>query len=232
MWNRHNQWYGRWCRYCKPCVLEKPSRTITLKPPARKSTRKRTQLDYANLNSGVESDPTRWLRVIQSKSIKSDQFKRMKGADVGIEWLENDESAMHEPIVIENPEGLGIKMPDPNCTVSDVANIVGRETPVEVIGALMHSCVLPWCTYAKSQTWLRSPMLQDGRLANGRTTTTKSHLGGTKSGTSSRSRYPALRWETRFCPRDWYENWIGWRSFGQARGKGKVTHTPKFNCTV
>lgn len=120
-------------------MLEKPSRTITLKPPARKSARKRTQLDYANLNSGVESDPTRWLRVIQSKPIKPDEFKRMEGADVGIEWLESDESAMHEPIVIESPEGLGMKMPDPNCTISDVANIVGRETPVEVIGALTHS---------------------------------------------------------------------------------------------
>jgi hypothetical protein len=123
-------------RYCKSCVLEKPSRTITLKPPARKSSRKRTQLDYANLNSGVESDPSRWLRVIQSKPIEDDEFKRMKGSDVGIEWLENDQDALKEPIVIESPEGLGMKMPDENFTVSDVADVVGHETPVEVIGAV------------------------------------------------------------------------------------------------
>ncbi|KAG6335225.1 hypothetical protein ID866_3870 [Astraeus odoratus] len=131
-------------RYCRPCVLEKPSRTITLKPPARKSTRKRTQLDYARLNSGVESDPTRWLRVIQSKPIKNDQFKRMKGADVGIEWLEGDEGAMREPIVIESPDGLGMKMPSPECTVTDVADIVGRETPVEVIDVASQSNAPGW----------------------------------------------------------------------------------------
>ncbi|KAI6118729.1 Clavaminate synthase-like protein [Pisolithus croceorrhizus] len=130
--------------YCKPCVLDKPSRTITLKPPARKSARKRTQLNYASLNSGVESDPTRWLRVIQSKSIQDDQFKRMNGADVGIEWLESDSDAMHEPIVIENPEGLGMKMPSQDCTVTDVANMVGRETPVEVIDVASQSTSPGW----------------------------------------------------------------------------------------
>ena len=123
-------------RYCKPCVLEKPSRTITFKPPARKSARKRAQPDYANLNAGVEADPSRWLRVIQSKPIKDDEFRRMEGSDVGLEWLENDENAMKEPIVIENFEGLGMKMPDANFTVSDVADIVGHETPVEVIGMI------------------------------------------------------------------------------------------------
>lgn len=117
-------------------MLEKPTRAITLKPPARKSTRKRAQLDYASLNAGVvESDPTRWLRVIQSKPIKlEDGFRRMTGVEVGIEWLESDPDAMREPIVIESPDGLGMKMPDPDFTVTDVANMVGRETAVEVIG--------------------------------------------------------------------------------------------------
>lgn len=125
-------------RYCQSCVLEKPSRTITFKPPARKSARKRAQPDYANLNAGVEADPSRWLRVIQSKPIKDDEFRRMNGSDVGLEWLENDENAMKEPIVIENPEGLGMKMPDANFSVSDVADIVGNETPVEVIGMTVY----------------------------------------------------------------------------------------------
>ncbi|KAI6043099.1 hypothetical protein EDC04DRAFT_2654557 [Pisolithus marmoratus] len=107
--------------YCKSCVLEKPSRTITLKPPARKSARKRTQLNYASLNSGVESDPTRWLRVIQSKSIQDDQFKRMNV-----------------------PEGLGMRMPSPDCTVTDVANMVGRETSVEVIDVASQSTAPGW----------------------------------------------------------------------------------------
>lgn len=122
-------------------MTEKPSRVMTFKVPARKSSRKRTQLDYANLNAGVESDPSRWLRVIQSKPIKDDNFRRMKGTDVGLEWLENDETAMREPIVVENPEGLRMKMPSPEFSVQDVADEVGHETPVEVIG----ECVVMEC---------------------------------------------------------------------------------------
>ncbi|KAG2746648.1 hypothetical protein P692DRAFT_201867625 [Suillus brevipes Sb2] len=52
---------------------------------------------------------------------------------VGLEWLENDETAMREPIVVENPEGLRMKMPPPEFSVQDVADEVGPETPVEVI---------------------------------------------------------------------------------------------------
>ncbi|KAF8840982.1 Clavaminate synthase-like protein [Paxillus ammoniavirescens] len=147
--------------YCKSCVLEKPSRTITLKPPARKSSRKRTQLDYANLNSGVESDPSRWLRVIQSKPIEDDEFKRMKGSDVGIEWLENDQDALKEPIVIESPEGLGMKMPDENFTVSDVADVVGHETPVEVIDVASQSNSPGWTLGRWAEYYNKEPSARD-----------------------------------------------------------------------
>ncbi|KAG6379102.1 hypothetical protein JVT61DRAFT_11538 [Boletus reticuloceps] len=148
-------------RYCKSCVLEKPSRTITFKPPARKSTRKRAQPDYVNLNAGVEADPSRWLRVIQSKPIKDDEFRRMNGSDVGLEWLENDENAMKEPIVIENPEGLGMKMPDTNFTVSDVADIVGHETPVEVIDVATQSNTPGWTLGKWTEYYNKEPSTRD-----------------------------------------------------------------------
>jgi hypothetical protein len=73
----------------------------------------------------------------------------MKGSDAGLEWLETDENAMKEPIVIENPEGLGMKMPDAKLTVSDVADIVGHETPLEVIG------MTTYLTYVECQYTLR-----------------------------------------------------------------------------
>lgn len=122
-----------------------------MKPPARKSTRKRTQRDYAGLNSGLENDPNRWaltfaiclhiltlyrwLRMMQGKAIKSDPFKRMAGSEVTVEWLESDPAAMTEPFVIESAEGLGMKMPE-GLTVAGVAEILGESTPVEVIGQL------------------------------------------------------------------------------------------------
>ncbi|KAG8217341.1 Clavaminate synthase-like protein [Butyriboletus roseoflavus] len=147
--------------FCKSCVVEKPSRTITLKQPARKSARKRAQPDYANLNAGVETDPSRWLRVIQSKPIKDDSFRRMKGSDLGLEWLETDEDAMKEPIVVEDPEGLGMKMPDSDFTVSDVADIVGHETPVEVIDVASQSNCPGWTLGKWAEYYNKEPSARD-----------------------------------------------------------------------
>ena len=111
-----------------------PTRAITFKAPARKSSRKRTQRDYANLNSGQGSDPNRWVRLLEGKTIKDDPFKRLEGSAVGLEWLATDEGAMKEPIVIENPDGLGMKMPPGDFTVNDVVELIGRDAPLEVIG--------------------------------------------------------------------------------------------------
>jgi F-box/leucine-rich repeat protein 10/11 len=98
--------------------------------------------------------------VIQSKPIKDDNFRRMKGADVGLEWLETDETAMHEPIVVEDPEGLIMKMPPPEFTVQDVADQIGHETPVEVIGEYVRypahtllMCSLDVATQSNSPGW-------------------------------------------------------------------------------
>lgn len=108
---------------------------------ARKSSRKRTKQDYANLNSGLQSDPQRWVRLLDGKSLIEGRFKRMNGGDVGLEWL-SDDSAMLEPIVIESPEGLGMKMPPSDFTVQDVADSVGEDTPIEVIGQSSQSPLL------------------------------------------------------------------------------------------
>jgi len=106
---------------------------MTFKTPARKSSRKRTQRDYANLNSGLGSDPNRWLRMLETKEIKKDPFKRLQGSELE-SWLEDDEEALQEPIIIEQPEGLGMKMPPRDLTVEHVAEYIGEDTPLEVIG--------------------------------------------------------------------------------------------------
>ncbi|KAJ7184115.1 jumonji superfamily protein [Mycena filopes] len=130
--------------YCKPCLEKEPSRTITLKPPARKSDRKRNYQDYASLNLGLVSDPNRWMRMLENKTFKKESFKRMHGSDVTVEWLEEDEDAMMEPIVVEKVDGLGMKMPPSDFTVEDVAELVGEETPVEVIDVATQSASPGW----------------------------------------------------------------------------------------
>ncbi|GBE82582.1 Clavaminate synthase-like protein [Sparassis crispa] len=115
-----------------------------MKPPARKSARKRTQRDYAGLNSGTEASSDRWLRMLEGKTIQGDLFKRMKGSDVGLEWLESDENAMREPVVVESAEGLGMKMPPDTLSVDEVAELVGEDTSVEVIDVATQSNIPGW----------------------------------------------------------------------------------------
>jgi hypothetical protein len=68
----------------------------------------------------------------------------MKGSDLTEEWLYNDTTAMTEPVIVEKPDGLGMMMPPSSLTVPEIANILGPETPLEVIGLHSRShCVFP-----------------------------------------------------------------------------------------
>lgn len=62
-----------------------------------------------------------------NKQIKDDNFKRKKGSEVGPEWGSYD-SAMQEPFIIENLNGLGMKMLDREFSVNDVADVVVENT--------------------------------------------------------------------------------------------------------
>ena len=129
-------------RFCGPCRAADCKRTITLKPPMRKSSRNRPIRDYVNLHSGANSsDPRRWTDLLESKTFSGDEFKKMRGSDLTEEWLYNDATAMTEPVVIEKPDGLGMMMPPSSLTVPEIANILGPETPLEVIG--LHSWFPP-----------------------------------------------------------------------------------------
>ena len=119
-------------RYCQPCLSKDITRSISHKPPIRKSSRRRTTRDIVDQHT--ESDSNKWLKMLEGKPILKDPFKRMKGEDVCLTWLEQDPHAMEEPIVIETPEELGMKMPLEELTVVDIAAILGEATPIEVIG--------------------------------------------------------------------------------------------------
>lgn len=72
--------------------------------------------------------------MLEGKAIEKETFKRMAGEEVNLAWMEQDENAMREPIVIENPEGLGMKMPSVGTSIEDIAETIGEATPIEVIG--------------------------------------------------------------------------------------------------
>jgi F-box/leucine-rich repeat protein 10/11 len=73
---------------------------------------------------------------LESKTFTVDEFRRMTGSDLTEEWLENDSTAMTEPVIVEQADSLGMMMPSTTLTVPEIANILGHETPVEVIGML------------------------------------------------------------------------------------------------
>lgn len=74
---------------------------------------------------------------MENKVIKKAPFKRVKGVDLD-SWLENEpDNAMKEPIIIEKPDGLGMKMPPDGLTVEHVAEYIGEDVPLEVIGQLL-----------------------------------------------------------------------------------------------
>lgn len=121
-------------RFCRGCQELDSSRVVTMRPPTRKSSRKRNQLDYANLESGMDSDSSKWTRILANKPIKDASFPYMEGSEITIEWVNGDPAAMTEPVIVSRPEGLGMKMPSSDLTVQDIAEIVGEDTPIEVIG--------------------------------------------------------------------------------------------------
>ena len=67
----------------------------------------------------------------------------MKGHELSLEWVNTNDLALSEPVIIEEPDGLGMEMPQDDLTVSDIADLVGRDTPVEVMGTVL----LLWCSF-------------------------------------------------------------------------------------
>src|ERR1700722_14012038 len=205
-------------RLCAALVAPKLISEISIQ--ARKSSRKRTQQDYANLNSGLQSDPSRWMRLLDSKIVAEANFKRMHGSGVSLNWLNSDDSAMREPIIIESPDGLGMKMPPPTFTVRDVAEIVGEDAPVEVIGK--ESLVLPIVYIVHPFQMLHpNPTLRDGLWASGWNTMNRNFLNATKSGTSFHSKYLGPSWVTKFFRLALSVTWTGWRISGLVEAKAR-----------
>ncbi|KAL5529550.1 hypothetical protein ACEPAG_5535 [Sanghuangporus baumii] len=156
--------------YCKPCLAADPRRTITLKPPARKSARKKPARDYASLHNGIPTaGADKWHALLQAKELSGaftrDPFKRMNGAELTTEWADHNPDALLEPVLIESPEGLGMSMPPAGLTVSDIARIVGEDSPVEVMDVATQSNT-PGYTLGKWASYFSTPEGSRDRIRN------------------------------------------------------------------
>ncbi|KAH8917589.1 Clavaminate synthase-like protein [Atractiella rhizophila] len=174
--------------YCSPCLDSIPDLKITFRAPPRKSARNAgmPQINYSNLNQGIESDPGRWVKLLENSTngrrnvVTTDQLPqswkwedgegledwiwgrgfrgnangdtkkvdKKEGSETesedGKDDFDEDESGMSHPIVIrQGMKGVGMELPQ-NLTVREVAEIVGPDTPVEVIDVASQTGLKDW----------------------------------------------------------------------------------------
>uniref|UniRef100_A0A8C6TSH5 [histone H3]-dimethyl-L-lysine(36) demethylase n=1 Tax=Neogobius melanostomus TaxID=47308 RepID=A0A8C6TSH5_9GOBI len=68
---------------------------------------------------------------VQSPSFGSDRVVGMQGKDFTYEYVQR--GGLRDPIIFERPDGLGIKMPEPDFSVSDVKLFVGSRRMIDVM---------------------------------------------------------------------------------------------------
>jgi hypothetical protein len=110
------------------------------RPPPRKSERAHLNIDYTSLNLGdttnILPDQHAYNTFFEGdapRKFAADRFKRMEGRELTKEWAEA--TGCREPVIIPkgDDDGMGMTMPV-DLTVRKVAELVGEDTRVEVIG--------------------------------------------------------------------------------------------------
>ncbi|GAA5971134.1 hypothetical protein JCM3765_004702 [Sporobolomyces pararoseus] len=131
-----------------PVPVASTSAAQSTTPNIRKSGRAtKSQIDYSNLHMHLPASVDRWSHVIAARTasgqIKPDQFKRKKPEELTMEWIYGEEG-MLEPFVVETPDGLGMSMPKRDITVGEIAELIGPQTPLEVIDCASQSSLSNW----------------------------------------------------------------------------------------
>ncbi|XP_073332672.1 lysine (K)-specific demethylase 2Aa isoform X1 [Pagrus major] len=68
---------------------------------------------------------------VSSQRFSSDRVIRMEGKDLTYEYIQR--GGLRDPIILEKPDGLGLKMPDPDFSVNDVKMFVGSRRMIDVM---------------------------------------------------------------------------------------------------
>uniref|UniRef100_A0A146YFF4 [histone H3]-dimethyl-L-lysine(36) demethylase n=1 Tax=Fundulus heteroclitus TaxID=8078 RepID=A0A146YFF4_FUNHE len=68
---------------------------------------------------------------VSSERFSSDRIVRMEGKDFTYEFVQK--GGLRDPILFEKPDGLGMKMPEPDFSVNDVKTFVGSRRMIDVM---------------------------------------------------------------------------------------------------
>ncbi|XP_037316590.2 lysine-specific demethylase 2A [Pungitius pungitius] len=106
-------------------------------PHTRYSKRLRTGTRRRYQDDGISDDEIEGKRMfdLDEKLVcarfKSDLVKHMDGKDFTFEYIQRE--GLRDPIIFDTADGLGIQMPDPDFSVSDVKLFVGSRRIVDVM---------------------------------------------------------------------------------------------------
>uniref|UniRef100_A0A673KBW1 [histone H3]-dimethyl-L-lysine(36) demethylase n=1 Tax=Sinocyclocheilus rhinocerous TaxID=307959 RepID=A0A673KBW1_9TELE len=104
---------------------------------SRYSKRLRTGTRRRYQDDGISDDEIEGKRSfdleekLQSDRYNSDLVKIMDGKDFTLEYIQRE--GLRDPIIFKKADGLGIKMPDPDFSVSDVKLFIGSRRMVDVM---------------------------------------------------------------------------------------------------
>uniref|UniRef100_A0A671MSP6 [histone H3]-dimethyl-L-lysine(36) demethylase n=1 Tax=Sinocyclocheilus anshuiensis TaxID=1608454 RepID=A0A671MSP6_9TELE len=123
-------------------VCKEPSSNLSLhfqsmEASSRYSKRLRTGTRRRYQDDSISDDEIEGKRSfdvdekLQSDRYNSDLVKIMDGKDFTFEYIQRE--GLRDPIIFKKADGLGIKMPDPDFSVSDVKLFVGSRRMVDVM---------------------------------------------------------------------------------------------------
>ncbi|KAJ1919817.1 hypothetical protein H4219_001726 [Mycoemilia scoparia] len=128
--------------YCPNCY-DKHGPSTTKSSKVRRSSRPHLQVDYSKLDDGEPAIFNQYTLRLEAREFEEAEFPRLKnGHELTLDWIL--EQREHEPIIIEEPEGLGMEMPPSDITVKDIASKVGENMPVSVMDVLTQNELSDW----------------------------------------------------------------------------------------
>ena len=87
-------------------------------------------VDYNEVNPLMDHE-LKWTHLLSSREFQPHSFQIMQGNDVTAQWAK--ETGFRDPIIILEPDGLGLTMPPHELTVRQVAEACGLERTVQVL---------------------------------------------------------------------------------------------------
>ncbi|KAJ3066618.1 Lysine-specific demethylase 7A [Podochytrium sp. JEL0797] len=93
-------------------------------------------IDYNEKDRGgaFAEDEHKYAKLIQSKRFAKNKFAYVNGDSVTLSWLRT--TGFREPFLVEEPEGLDMRMPPASLTVDQVADACGRDKIVDAMEVL------------------------------------------------------------------------------------------------